>query len=143
MKHIVILIGCVFLVTGLFAQSNSSDCSIYYKGYFSYTDSAGNIVLVDRLKKYQYERNTATKVKTQFRLKWITPCTYQITQAITNSKAARKYRNQLTEIKIVKTDGSNGYSYACNCPASDIVILKGDMKKLTKQEYQRLYTQLW
>jgi hypothetical protein len=110
MKKISTTLFSIFLSCCLFAQTDSSDCSMYHKGYFSYTDSLGNIVLIDRLKNYQFEKNTTTKVKIQFHIKWLSSCSYQITQLSANSKAARKFKYQTTEIKILKTDGKNGYS---------------------------------
>ena len=138
MQRFIFMLLCLFFCCGAFAQVDSAACLNYQKGYFSYTDSAGNIVLVHRRKKYQYDKNTVTKVRTQFRLDWRSNCSYQITQAITNSKAARKYKNSSTVVVIAKTDGDNGYTYSCECK-DGTKINSGYMKKLTKEQYYSLF----
>ena len=138
MKRFFTLVLGLFFCYGAFAQADSAACLNYQKGYFSYTDSLGNIVLVHRRKKYQYDKNTVTKVRTQFRLDWMGNCSYQITQAITNSKAARKYKNSSTIVVIAKTDGDNGYTYTCECK-DGTKINNGYMKKLTKEQYYNLF----
>lgn len=138
MQRFIIMLLCLFFCQVAFAQADSTACLNYKKGYFSYTDSAGNIVLVQRRKKYQYEKNTVTKVRTQFMLNWTGNCSYHITQAITNSKAARKYKNSSTTVVIDKADGDNGYTYSCGC-ADGANAKNGYMKKLTKQQYYSLY----
>ncbi len=134
MKQLLLLAIIILAVHQLQAQDS---CSIYRKGYFSYSDSAGNTVLVDRSKKFQYEKNTVTKVKTQFRIQWTGNCSYTITQTLTNSKKARKYKNSSTSISILQSDGANGYHYSCNC--SDAEKGKGYMKKISKEAYFNLY----
>lgn len=138
MKPFLILLSVLLFCHSAFAQADSTDCLNYKKGYFSYTDSLGNIVLVHRQKKYQYEKNTVTNVRTQFRLEWKDNCTYQITQAITNSKAARKYKYSSTLVVIDKTDGDNGYGYSCGC-IDKSKMKSGYMKKLSKQQYYELF----
>lgn len=138
MKRFFIMLLGFFLHTNSFAQVDSSACLNYKQGYFSYTDSLGNIVLVHRLKKYQFEKNTATNVRTQFGLKWISDCSYEITQAITNSKAARKHKNSISKVVIDKTDGVGGYAYSCGCKDGS-KSKSGYMKKLSKEEYFSLY----
>jgi hypothetical protein len=137
MKHFIIILLGLFFCHAAFAQADSTACLNYQKGYFSYIDSTGNTVLVHRRKKYQYDKNTVTKVRTQFRLDWKDNCSYQITQAITNSKAARKFKNSSTIVVIAKTDGDNGYTYTCECK-DGTKIKSGYMKKLTKQQYYDL-----
>lgn len=138
MQRFIMMMLCLFFCLGAFAQADSTACQNYKKGYFSYTDSVGNIVLVHRRNKYQYDKNTVTKVRTQFRLNWTGNCSYQITQAITNSKAARKFKNSSTIVIIDKTDGDNGYTYTCECK-DGTNIKSGYMKKLSKQQYYDLF----
>lgn len=137
MKCFIILLLIFFFCNGAFAQADSTACLSFKKGYFSYSDSSGSLILVHRQKNYQYERNTVTKVKTQFRLEWKSNCSYQITQANTNNKAARKHRNSSTLVIIDKTDGSLGYSYGCGCPDGS-KMKSGYMKKITKNHYYDL-----
>ena len=136
MKKLVLLV-CLFLVTS-FVQAQT-DCDAYRKGYFMYTDSVGNTILVHRKSKYQFQYNRKVKVKTQFRINWINDCEYTITQAITNSKSQRKRKNSITGVTISKNDGDNGYYYTCNCKGEIIKGSEGFMKKITKEEYYKLF----
>ena len=136
MKKLITLF-CVFLFC--LSVNAQTDCSIYHKGYFIYTDTLGNTILVHRKNKYQYEYNRKIKVKIQFRLNWINDCEYTITQAITNSKSIRKHKNSVTGVVISKGDGANGYYYTCNCKGEIIKGSEGFMKKITKQEFYNLY----
>lgn len=138
MRRYILFIFILFICQVSFAQSDSTACLTYKKGFFSYTDSLGNVILVQRQKKYQYERNTVTKVRTQFRLEWKSNCSYLITQANTNSRAARKYRNSSTLVYIEKTDGDLGYAYGCGCPDGS-KMKSGYMKKITRQQFYELY----
>jgi hypothetical protein len=104
-----------------------------------YTDSAGNNILVHRKNKYQYEYDRKTKVRTQFRINWDSDCEYTITQAITNSKALKKYRNYVTKVVVSKSDGENGYYYTCSCTDGSLKGKEKFMKKITKQEFYNLY----
>jgi hypothetical protein len=138
MQRFIFILAAFLFCNTVWAQADSSTCVDYHQGYFSYTDSLGNVVLVDRHKKYQYEKNTATKVKTQFRINWTGSCTYQITQTLTNSKAARKYKNSSSTVVIAATDGAAGYTYSCACKDAS-KNSGGYMKKLSKKEYYSLF----
>jgi glucose-6-phosphate 1-dehydrogenase len=137
MKMITLLITAVLICNTVSAQKDSSLCVNYRQGFFSYTDTLGYTVLVERQKKYQYEKNIVTKVKTQFRITWINDCSYEIFQTMTNSKAARKYKYTTTKVIIEKPDGNNGYKYSCGCPGAEKD--KGYMKKLSQKAYFGLY----
>ena len=131
------MLFCIFLFS--VSAHAQTDCSIYRKGYFMYTDSLGNTILVHRINKYQFQYNRKIKVKTQFRVNWNNDCEYTITQAITNSKSRKKNRNSVTGVIISKSDGDNGYYYSCNCKGKNIKGSEGFMKKITKQEFDNLY----
>jgi hypothetical protein len=104
-----------------------------------YTDSLENTIIVQRKKKYQYEYNRKIKVKTQFIIKWNGDCEYTITQTLTNSKSLRQYKNSGSITVISKTDGDNGYYYTCKCREDDTNSKESFMKKITKQEFYKLY----
>jgi hypothetical protein len=135
MQKLIFLLVTVLLCSSLHAQDSS--CNIYHKGFFSYTDSLGRTVLVDRQKRYQYEKNIVTKVKTQFRITWTGECSYTILQTLTNSKAAKKYKYSSSSVIISNPHGNEGYDYSCACP--DPSKGKGYMKKITKKEYYALF----
>ncbi len=102
-----------------------------------YYDSIGNKVLIDRHKKYQYEFNTTTKVKTQYRIKWLSDCFYTLTQGIANSKAKKKFRGSTTNVEIVTTDGVKGYVSSCRCNAGNNPAPSITVKKMTKEQYYK------
>lgn len=133
----MLLLSAFLICNVVFAQTDSSACVNYHKGFFSYTDSLGNTVIVQRKNKYQYEKNLATKVKTQDKIKWLNSCSYQITLVSTNSKAERKFKYSTTTVIISKPDGNNGYAYSCACAGTEKV--KGYMKQLSKKEFFDLY----
>lgn len=136
MKRLIMLLSLFFFSSYVHAQT---DCSMYHTGYFMYVDSVGNTILVQRKKKYQYEHNRKVKVRTQFAINWVSDCEYSITQTLTNSKSLKKFKNSATGVIISKGDGENGYYYACNCKGETIKGSDGFMKKITKQEFYRLY----
>lgn len=137
MKSTFLLIAVFLMGNIAFAQADSSLCSKYHTGFFSYTDTLGNTVIVQRKNKYQYEKNIVTKVKTQDKIKWLNSCSYQITLVSTNSKAERKFKYSTTTVIISKPDGNSGYAYYCACAGTEKV--KGYMKQLSKKEFFDLY----
>ena len=116
-----------------------TDCSMYHKGYFMYTDSAGNTILIWRRNKYQYEYNRKIKVKTQYEVNWNNDCEYTLTQRITNSKSKKKNRNSVTAVLISKSDGENGYYYNCACTDGTQKTKGYFLKKITKKEFYEFY----
>jgi hypothetical protein len=136
MKKLIILL-CAFLYCScVHAQT---DCTAYHTGYFMYSDSVGNTLLIHRRHKYQYEYNRKNKVRTQFVVNWINDCEYSITQTLTNSKALKKNKNSFTIVVILKSDGDNGYYYRCACKDDTEKRKEKFMKKITKQEFYQLY----
>jgi hypothetical protein len=136
MKKILMLF-CIFLLN--VSANAQTDCSMYHKGYFMYTDSAGNTILIHRLNKFQFEYNRKIKVKTQFAINWKTDCEYTIMQTLTNSKSLKKYKNTSSGFLITKSDGDNGYYYGCCCKDDITKRKESFLKKITKQEFYKLY----
>lgn len=136
MKKILMLF-CIFLFS--VSANAQTDCSIYHTGYFMFTDSAGNTILIHRRKNYQFQYSRNKEAMTQFRISWNNDCEYTITQRITNSRAERKYRNTVTKVVISKSDGENGYYYTCSCIDDTLKGKESFMKKITKEEFYKLY----
>lgn len=136
MRKLIFLFCVLFISVCANAQT---DCSVYHKGFFIFTDSAGNSILIQRKNKYQYQYNRKIKVRTQFSINWINDCEYTIMQTLTNSKSLKKNKNSVTGVLISKTDGQNGYYYNCNCKGEHIKGSDGFMKKITKKEFYQLY----
>jgi hypothetical protein len=134
-KKLVFLVFMLFTCANLVAQ----DCSIYHKGFFTFTDSTGTTILVQRKNKYQYQYDRNKKIRTQYRITWIDDCTYTITQTLTNSKAQREYKNYTSKTIISKMDGKNGYYYECACTDGSQIITDAYMKKISKEEFYKLY----
>lgn len=133
----LILLFCVLM--GSMPAKAQTDCAAYHKGYFMYTDSAGNTILIQRKNKYQYEFNRKTKVRTQFAIHWTSDCEYTITQTLTNSKALKKYKNTVNGIRITKADGDNGYYYGCCCDDETAKRKESFLKKITKKQFYDFY----
>jgi hypothetical protein len=134
-KSLTLLFFLSCTCANLFAQ----DCSIYHKGFFTFTDTTGVTILVQRKNKYQYQYDRNKKIKTQYQISWIDDCTYTITQTLTNNKAQRKFKNYTSKTIISKPDGENGYYYDCVC-TDDSPKNKGSfMKKISKKEFYQLY----
>ena len=104
-----------------------------------FTDSAGNTILIHRQNKYQYQYDRKAKVRTQYAVKWIDECEYTITQTLTNSKALKKYKNNIRKVVISKSDGENGYYYTCGCIDDSLKGKESFIKKITKDEYYKLF----
>ena len=126
------------LFIGVCAKAQT-DCSVYHTGYFMFTDSTGNTILIHRKKKYQFQYSRNKEVMTQFEISWNNDCEYTITQRMTNSKAERKYRNTVTKVVISKSDGGNGYYYTCSCIDGTLKRKENFMKKITREEFYNLY----
>jgi flagellar hook protein FlgE len=122
-----------------FCAKAQTDCAVYHKGYFMYTDSSGNTILIHRQKKYQYQYDRKAKVKTQYAVAWIGECEYTITQTLTNSKALKKYKYNVRKIVITKSDGENGYYYTCGCIDDSLKGKESFLKKITRKEFYYLY----
>ena len=131
------MLFCALLFRG-YAHAQT-DCTAYHTGYFMYTDSAGNTVLIHRKKNYQFQYSRNKEIMTQFEISWNNDCEYTITQKITNSRAQRKYRNTVTKVVISKSDGSNGYYYSCSCIDDTLKRKESFIKKITKEEFYNLY----
>jgi hypothetical protein len=133
----LILFFCLFLFSNY--ANAQTDCSAYHKGYFMYTDSAGNTMLIHRKNKYQYEYNRKNNERTQFLINWKSDCEYSITQTLTNTKSLKKYKNFVYGFAISKSDGNNGYYYSCICKDDIVKGKESFIKKITKQEFYNLY----
>lgn len=111
-----------------YAQENN--CTQYHTGKFTYTDSAGDIIMVKRKKKFQVETNEANNVWVNFRIIWKSDCEYQLEQVGTNSKSRRKYNHTFSSTIISKPLGNMGYEYTCACNDETVPKIKGVMKKV-------------
>jgi hypothetical protein len=131
MKKILLLLLPLFCNSFLFAQPTSSDCLQFHTGKFSYFDSSNNTIFVTRKKNRQEEYNHQTKVKTVLKIKWISDCSYQITQTWSNSKQQRKSSGTYTIVNITKIIGNgDGYEYSCTCEDPNIKLRNsGIMRK--------------
>ncbi len=128
MKQLIFASVLLFLSVGSYSQDNN--CLQYHKGKFTYTDSANNVILVKRKKKFQVETNQTTGVWINFRIKWISDCEYELEQVGTNSKARKKYNHGISTSIISKPLGDAGYEYTCACKDPGTTKITGVMKKL-------------
>lgn len=128
MKQLVFIFLLLMLFDLSYAQENN--CTQYHTGKFTYTDSAGNTIIVKRKKKFQVETNQANNVWVNFRITWKSDCEYQLEQVGTNSKARRKYNHTASSTIISKPLGDMGYEYTCACKDPGSTKITGVMKKL-------------
>jgi hypothetical protein len=112
------------------SYSQDNNCLQYHKGKFTYTDSANNVILVKRKKKFQVETNQTTGAWINFRITWISDCEYELEQVGTNSKAWKKYNHSRSTSIISKPLGDAGYEYTCACKDPGTTKITGVMKKL-------------
>lgn len=130
MKHLFHF--CMAIGWGCAAMAQptpGSDCGRYHKGQFSYTDSAGNVVMVKRTKNKQIEINSATNLIIKLRIRWTGDCTYELKQIWSNSRAQRKYNGSITGVVISQTLGDRGYEYTCACKGENAKKIAGVMRR--------------
>lgn len=130
MKQISILITVLILSGDLYSQDNN--CTQYHRGKFTYTDSAGHVIIVKRKKNFQVETNQTTNTWINFRITWKSDCEYQLEQVGTNSKARRKYNHTFTTTIISRSLGNARYEYTCVCTGATEPKITGVMKKITE-----------
>lgn len=130
MKKLITLIFVIALSGNLYSQD--SNCTQYHRGKFTYTDSAGNVIIVKRKKNFQVETNQTSNVWINFRITWKSDCEYQLEQVGTNSKARRKYNHTFTTTIISKPLGNMGYEYTCACKDTVVPKITGVMKKMSE-----------
>jgi hypothetical protein len=95
------------------AQDNKMDCQKFKIGTFHYINDSSELVVVQRSKRYQVERNQKTGQVDKFKVKWVNDCTYEIHQFWSNSKRSRKNRGIIT-VKIINVQYDR-YVYTCAC----------------------------
>jgi hypothetical protein len=98
----------------LFAQLDSTDCSQFKTGVFAYRDDSSNAVLVKRTANLQEERIKKSGLVTRFKIRWLSTCSYEMTQVWSNRKAERK-NNGATTIVIITGLKKDHYEYSCGC----------------------------
>lgn len=117
----VIFFMCSLIVLG---QQDSSACLSFKKGAYSYKNDEGQLVYIKRTFRAQQETNTATRTVTRYRIKWLSACTYEITQTWSNRKTLRKKNGAGTVVHITST-AKYSYEFSCACKGSTATTLKG------------------
>jgi len=121
MKKISLIVGIVF-TNVCFGQPNTSACSTFKLGKFSYFDSLSHTIFVKRKKNRQFEFDSYTKVKSMSKIWWISDCSYGLKLLWSDSKKERKKdMGSETIVVITKIIGNNeAYEYSCGCADSTI-----------------------
>ena len=112
-----ILLQTIFLVClgqVAFANKDSIACSIFKEGRFAYRNSSAEAVVIIRKGKWQEEHNKNQQVITKFKVRWLSACSYELTQTWSNSKAQRKENNTVTTV-IITALSKDEYQYTCAC----------------------------
>jgi hypothetical protein len=128
MKQLLTIL--LLFVASADSYAQEKNCTQYHTGKFTYTDSAGNTIILKRKKKFQVETNQANNVWVNFRITWKSDCEYQLEQVGTNSKSRRKYNHTFSTTIITKPLGKEGYEYTCGCKDQGTTKITGVMKQL-------------
>jgi hypothetical protein len=115
------------IVTAIFSQNSTPDCSLFKMGDFVYKDSSGITWDLKRINKYQTERNEQTGLFIKHKIDWVSNCEYKLTQIWSNNKERRKQNRAWLVYKIIS---STGYSYEYTCSCSDGKKISGVVVKL-------------
>lgn len=115
MKYFVLVVLINLYAVISFSQSSSAGCSEFKTGEFAYRDSSTNTIwIIKRTTKHQTEKNEKDGIVIKNKIKWLSPCEYQLTQTWTNSKSLKKRNSSSLNYVIVSMAGDS-YSYTCNC----------------------------
>lgn len=126
MKKTLLLL---FLLYSQSLLAQQSGCADFRVGTYQYLDS-NDIITIHRTEKRQVEISTLTKVKTVFRIKWTSDCTYELKQIWSDEKQQRKFNGGKREVIIARTD-KDGYEFTCACKSKEgIPPFGGRVRKL-------------
>ncbi len=114
MKVPVFFILMMLFSKPLFAQLDSTYCFQFKTGVFAYRDDSSNAVLVTRTTNLQEERIKKAGIVTRFKIRWLSACSYEMTQVWSNRKAGRK-NNGASTIVIITGVKKDHYEYSCGC----------------------------
>jgi hypothetical protein len=89
------------------AQLDPSLCAGFRTGTFAYRNDSSNAVLIKRTHHQQEERIKKTGVVTRFKIKWLSPCSYEIKQVWSNSRKIRKNDGAVTQVMITQAPATN------------------------------------
>ncbi len=111
-----------YILSGLFifccmlakSQADSIGCERFKTGEFTYTDDSLKTFVVKRKNRIQEETEQGKNIITRFRIKWVSPCNYELKQLWSNSKLKRKNNGAVTSV-IITHVGNDEYRYTCNC----------------------------
>jgi hypothetical protein len=111
-----------YVLSGLFiicclwvkSQADSVACTRFKTGLFAYTDDSLKTYVIKRTDRIQEETEQGSNITTRFRVKWISPCNYELRQIWSNSRTKRKNNGAVTSVIITYT-GNDEYRYSCNC----------------------------
>ena len=122
----------IFIVSNVpaLAQSDSVNCAFFKLGNFVYRNDSNEVVLIKRTARIQEEYNQTKDIKTRFKIKWVSACSYQIKQVWSNSKMQRKHYGNKTIISISAAT-KDQYEFTCTCKGNDdITAYEGKVYKL-------------
>jgi hypothetical protein len=100
------------------AQLDPSLCAGFRTGTFAYRNDSSNAVLIKRTHHRQEERIKKTGVVTRFKIKWLSPCSYEIKQVWSNSRKIRKNDGAVTQVMITQASRDQ-YNFKCACKAQE------------------------
>ncbi|MDB5201119.1 MAG: hypothetical protein JWQ27_528 [Ferruginibacter sp.] len=108
-----ILIMMCFAATSV-SQTQPASCTKFHRGKFSYITPSKEVVTLSRTSKKQTEKNETTGVVTVWRVKWLSDCSYELSQKWSSDKLQRKKYGMKSTI-IITGVTSHSYEYSCVC----------------------------
>jgi hypothetical protein len=120
MKQIILCLLLLHFSNHVLAQQPVPDCNSFHTGEYLYTDSTGDTWELKRTKKNQTERNKRTGKIIKFKILWLSPCEYRLTQTWTNDRNRRKWNRGHFSYRIIQTT-PDSYSYDCSCKVSPAI----------------------
>lgn len=135
MKRTLLFTVMFFVIATSFAQTDSLNCAAFKTGKFYYKeDSSKQTIKIKRTSNKQEETNTVTGVVIKYRIKWTSPCSYELKQLWSSSKATRKLSGNESKVIISKT-GVYFYDYSCACKnPEDAKKYSGTVYKVSETE---------
>lgn len=131
MIRVFVLLMFVVIANATFAQPDTSNCSSFKSGHFTFTNDSGQLVHMKRSGRMQRETVPATGVVTRLRVKWVADCAYELTQVWSSSKALRKQTGGTTLIQIIQT-AKYSYEYTSSCGGAGAGTRSGTVNKVRR-----------
>jgi translation initiation factor 2 alpha subunit (eIF-2alpha) len=114
MKIITQVLFFLLIAQAGYASKDSIGCSLFKNGKFAYRNPASDAIVIIRKANRQQEYNKTQDIVTKFKVRWISSCSYELTQTWSNSKKQRRQNKAVTTV-IITAVSKDEYQYTCAC----------------------------